>query len=301
MNGTTYNQIVIFHAIVSEGRITQAARKLGLKPPSVSQALKALEKQVGLPLFSRTTRRIELTEAGQILYDRTLKVMAELDSALENVRDLSEVPSGKVSLTLPRFAYQYWFATIYAEFCRRYPSIQLEISISDASVNIISAGFDMGIRFGDRVDEGMVARQLTPPMQEAIFVSPGYAEKFGLPDSLEALQSHRLIQYRFISSNQLAPLKLDDAGQVTTVDMPIALIVNDTDLMVDAALKGLGVGRIVTPVVADYFEHKQLIPLFPEKWYRYPGLYVYFQQNTQKAKRVRVLIDFLIEKAVQEA
>ena len=88
--------------------------------------------------------------------------------------------------------------------------------------------------------------------------------------------------------------------QAITIEIPIAMIVNDTDLMIHAALNGLGIGRIVTPIVETYFASKQPIPLFSEKWYSYPGLYVYFPQNTQKAKRVRVLIDFLIEKGMAD-
>nr|WP_232313045.1 LysR family transcriptional regulator [Enterovibrio coralii] len=107
MNGATYNQLVMFHTIVKEGSISQAARKLEIAPPSVSQALKTLEAQLGLPLFTRTTRKMELTEAGQLLLERTLAATSELAVAVESIRDLSIQPSGKVRLTTPRFFYQY--------------------------------------------------------------------------------------------------------------------------------------------------------------------------------------------------
>ncbi|PSW17644.1 LysR family transcriptional regulator [Photobacterium sanctipauli] len=297
MNGATYNQLTMFHTIVNEGSITKAARKLEIAPPSVSQALKNLEEQLGLPLFSRTTRRMELTEAGQLLFERTRFSISELNIALESVSDLSKNPSGKVRITVPRFIYQFLLKPIYAEFCQRYPNIQLEVSVSDATIDIIAAGFDIGIRFGDKVEEGMIARQLTQPMKEALFASPAYIEQFGLPTKPEDLKQHKLVQYRFISSNQLAPLNLDDNGTTLPVDMPLSLVVNDTDLMVDAALKGLGIGRIVEPMVASHFSHNKLIPVLEDYWFPYSGLYVYFHKNSQKAKRVRVLIDFLLEKA----
>lgn len=297
MNGTTYNQLMMFHTIAQEGSITAAARKLEIAPPSVSQALKMLEEQLGLPLFTRTTRRIELTEAGQLLYERTLSSMSELNLAVESVSDLSRVPSGKVRITVPRFVYQSLLKPIYIEFCQRYPSIQLEISVSDKAIDIIRDGFDMGIRFGDRVEEGMIARQLTLPVKEALFASPGYVEQYGLPETPDDLKQHKLIQYRFISSNQVAPLNLNNQGETITVNMPTALIVNDTDVMIDAAHNGLGIGRIVTPMVAEGFKKGEIVPVLEEYWQPYSGLYVYFHKNTQKAKRVRVLIDFLLEKA----
>lgn len=296
MNGATYNQLMMFHTIVNEGSISSAARKLEIAPPSVSQALKTLEQQMGLPLFTRTTRRIELTEAGQLLFERTQGAMSDLSFAVESVKDLSEDPSGKVRITTPRFAYQYLLKPIYVEFCQRYPNIQLEISINDAAVNIISEGFDMGIRFGDRVEEGMVARQLTPPTKEALFASQEYIDKHGMPTSPDDLKQHKLIQYRFIASNQLAPLRLDNKGQDITVDMPLGLIVNDTDVMVDAAVNGLGIGRVIEPMIDGLLVANQLVPVLEPYWYPYSGLYVYFHQNTQKAKRVRVFIDFLVEK-----
>lgn len=300
MNGSTFNQLRIFQAIAVEGSITGAARKLQMASPSVSNALKALEDQVGLPLFTRTTRRIELTEAGQLLHQRTFGIMNELALSFESISDLSEVPSGKVRLTTPRFVYEYLLRPIYAEFCQRYPNIELEISISDAKVDILNQGFDLGIRFGDRVEEGMVARQLTAPMPEALFASPDYVERYGLPQTPQDLKQHRLIQYRFVASNQVAPLNLAQGEKEWVVEMPSAMVVNDTNLMVDAALKGVGIGRVVEPMVATLLANNQLIPILREYWYPYAGLYVYFHQNTQKAKRVRVLIDFLIEKSQEK-
>ncbi|MCG7586440.1 LysR family transcriptional regulator [Photobacterium sp. OFAV2-7] len=297
MKGTTYNQLVIFQTITKEGSIRGAARKLEIAPPSVSQSLKALETHIGLPLFHRTTRRIELTEAGQLLYERTTDAISSLNYALESVHDLSETPSGKVSITLPKFVYQYFLRPIYAEFCQRYPDIQLEISINDATVNIISEGIDLGIRFGDRLEEGMVAKQLTPPMHEALFASDDYIARNGVPETPDDLQQHKLIQYRFISSNQLAPLTLYFNSHTVTVNMPVAMIVNDTDIMIDAAEKGLGIGRIVAPMLKQQFGNRNLKPLLKPYWQPYPGLYAYFPRNSQKARRIRVLIDFLAEKA----
>ena len=296
MKGSTFNQLTIFQTIAQEGSIRGAARKLEITPPSVSQALKQLEQHLGLPLFNRSTRRVELTEAGKLLYDRVTNAISTLDYALDSVQNLSKRPSGKVSITLPRFVFQYFLRPVYAEFCERYPDIQLEISVSDAAVNILSEGFDLGIRLGDRLEPGMVAKQITAPMKEALFASDAYIQKYGLPKKPEDLQQHKMVQYRFISSNQLTPLVLVRKGELITVQAPIALIVNDTDAMVDAAEKGLGIGRIVMPIVTKHLNDGRLKPVLEKHWRPYPGLYIYFMQNSQKARRVRALIDFLVEK-----
>ncbi len=300
MNGTTYNQLMMFHTIVGEGSISGAARKLEIAPPSVSQALKSLEESLGLPLFTRTTRRIELTQAGQQLFERTKDSMDELSLALESVSDLSKVPSGKLRITMPRFAYQIYIAPIYSEFCQRYPEIELEISVSDATVDILTEGFDVGIRFGDKVEDGMIARPLTANQPEALFASPRYLAQHGVPTIVDELRQHKFIQYRFITSHQLAPLRLNVEGETVTIATSTALIVNDTDLLIDAALNGIGLCRIIEPIVAKHLETGALVPILESYWYDYVGLYVYFHKDAQKAKRVRVLIDFLLEKIAAE-
>lgn len=299
MNGSTFNQLNIFKTIVQEGSIRGAARKLKIAPPSVSQALKELETQLNLLLLNRTTRRIDLTDAGQQLYEQINGAITTLDEALESVQQINGRPVGKVSITLPRFVFQFFLKPIYGEFCQLYPEIELEISVSDQAVNIVNEGLDLGIRFGNRVEQGMVARQLTEPMKEALFASEEYVARHGLPEKPADLKQHKLIQYRFIASNKQAPLILRHEDEDITVKMPKALIVNDTDAMLDAAEKGLGIGRMVTPMVSDKLSSGQFKPILQEYWYPYSGLYLYFARNSQKAHRVRVLIDFLLEKSQQ--
>lgn len=200
---------------------------------------------------------------------------------------------------MPRFAYQTYLKDIYPEFCARYPQIQLEISVSDAAVDIVKQGFDLGIRFGDRIEQGMVARKLTEPMPGAIFASPDYLAKHGTPQTIDELKAHPYIQYRYITSNQFAYLEVMDKEERRKLEMPTAIVVNDIELEVDAALNGMGIGSIVLPCVEKYLESGELVPIMQQQWAIYPGLYVYFVQNSQKVKRVRVLIDFLVEKINQ--
>lgn len=297
MDGSNFNQLKVFQAIVQEGSITGAARVLQMANPSVSQALKVLEKQLGLPLFTRTTRKIELTEAGHLLYQRTQSSMQALNIAFETVSELSKKPRGKVRITAPKFVFTSFLQPIYAEFCQRFPEIELEISVFDGTVDILKKGFDLGIRFGDRISEGMVAKQLIPSKKDVLFASPDYIKQYGKPTSLNDLAHHKLIYYRFITSNQLLPLTLQEEDGLVTVDVTPALIANDTDVIKDAAKQGLGIGRLLSTMVEDEIASGELIPILEEYWVDVAGLYLYFHQNAQKAKRVRTLIDFLIEKS----
>lgn len=300
MNSSIYGYLKVFHAIAQQGSIAGAARVLQIASPSVSQSLKLLERHIGLPLFNRSTRKMELTEAGVNLQAKTAPLIQSLEQAVENVHDLAEVPSGLVRITLSRFAYQLILQPHYLEFCQRYPEIQLEISIFDGTVDIVQEGFDLGIRFGDKVEENRVARKLLPRVKEGLYVSPAYVEQFGVPTTPEDLKQHRLIGYRFITSNRLDPLILDDNGQTLTVEMPTPIIVNDTDVMADAVRKGIGIGRIFERnhrLLADH--QTNFIPILEDYWVRYPDVYLYYVPHSQKAKRVQVLIEFLLEKCKQ--
>lgn len=293
MNSATYAQLNVFKTVVAEGSLAAAARKLEMAPPSLSKAIKLLEKNVGLSLFDRSARKLILTEAGQMLFDRTSHLLAEFEAAIEEVKDLDSEPSGQLRITLPRLAHQIFFSGVYSDFCQKYPEIKLEVSISDEAIDIVKEGFDFGIRFGDRISDGMIAKQLTQPLKEAIFASPDYIAKHGQPSSLNELAEHKMIQYRFIASNQLAPFKLNYNNQALTVDTEHSIIVNDTDLVVESAKKQLGLGRMVENVVSNELSTGELAPVLQDYWFTYPGLFLYYSQHNKKLKRFRVFLDYI--------
>lgn len=293
-----YNQLLVFQTIVQENSIRGAARKLEMAAPSVSATLKSLEQTIGLPLIMRTTRQMDLTEAGRRLLQETLQPMQKIDRALEQTQDLVEVPSGTVKITLPRFVYELFLKKIFANFCEEYPEILLEISVFDGTVDIVEKGFDIGIRFGYKVQESMVTKPISPKMRDAVFAAPVYAEQFGIPRNIKELINHKLIHYRFISSNQLATLHLMHNGAEVPIQMPNALVVNDTGVMIDSALAGIGIGRLVEPCVSSYLDEGQLLPVLERNWIEVSPLHIYFAQYSQKAKRVRVLIDYLLDSKI---
>lgn len=300
MSRSIFGQLDVFFAIADEGSLRGAARRLHVSPPSVSQALKALEERVGLPLFNRTTRSIELTEAGRKLYQEANPALSALSQAVEGVKDLGKVPAGRIRMTLPKAAYDTFLRKVYGPFRCAYPEIDLEISVNDAKVNIINDGFDAGIRLGDSVDEGMVARRLTPPVRIALFATQAYIDRCGLPKTPAELAAHRLIHYRFVSSNQLMPLTLMEQGQEIPVEVGQAAVVNDTDVMLDIARKGCGIGRLLEPHIFNELDSGEFLPILEEHWPQRSGLHLYFPQNSQKARRIRALIDFLDERRIDD-
>ncbi|MEJ5065509.1 MULTISPECIES: LysR substrate-binding domain-containing protein [Erwinia] len=294
MNNAIYNQIRIFQSIAREGSISAAARKHEITPPSVSHALKLLEQHIGHPLFVRTTRRIELTDIGQQLLERTAVAMDSLEQSVQSIRDQNQEPSGLVRITLSRFAYLLILKPVMAAFCQQYPGIQLEISVYDGTVNIIDDRFDLGIRFGDILDGGVVARPLMKPFREGLYASSSYLAEYGTPEVPADLYQHKLIGYRFITNNRILPLILDDHGEQLTVEMPGQLISNDIEVMADGIRNGLGIGRLFEPIHRLQPDREKLIPVMERYWKTYPPVYVYYPKSAGKTKRVKTLIDFLI-------
>ena len=299
MDNSYYGQLKIFQTIALEGSISAAARKLEIAVPSASQALKLLEQKIGVPLFHRTTRHIQLTDAGKQLLESTLSAMNELNQAFEEVQNFGQAPTGLVRITMARVVYQQILRPYLAEFNARYPQITLEICLNDGLSHLLEENIDLGIRFGDNLEPSMIARKLTKPVVEGLYISQGYAEKYGVPKTPDALKNHQLIGYRFISANRIEPLVLNIDGVETALELPMPLICNDSEVMLDGLRQGLGIARAFTSNMAQLADGETFIPILKSHWRQYPPLYLYYLQNSQKNRKVQVVIEFLLEKMAE--
>ncbi|RUT25721.1 LysR family transcriptional regulator [Asaia sp. W19] len=292
MNNASYNQLVVFHAIAREGSLTKAARTLAMGPPSVSKSLKLLEESVGATLFRRTTRRLAITETGQALLEASSTGLMALQQAITSIRDLNREIAGPLRITVARFAYKLYLAPVIAQFIVRNPGITLEISVNDGTVDLLSEGYDIGIRFYDRLQEGMVARRLSGPVREGLYMSPEYLSRHGMPQTIEELEQHPIIGYRFTTSNRMAPLVLQ--GRVTLcAQMP--LVTNDIDVIADGIRNSLGIGRLFSPIRKLQNDSDKLIPVLEETWITYPPVYLYYSKNTDRLKQIRAFCEFVTE------
>ena len=296
MQKNYYQQLLIFHTIAKTKNISAAARQLEMSVAAVSKSLQALEQYLGLPLIQRTTRKLTLTEEGEKLAAQTSAPILQIENSLNNLQSWANPPAGTVRITLSQLAFYLVLQPHYAEFCQQYPQIQLELSIDNATVDIVEQHFDFGIRFGHSIEEGMIAHQLTKPMQEGLFISQDYAQKYGIPTSLEALTQHQLIGHRFMTHHRLNPLTLNINGTEKQIAMKTPIILNDTEMMLDAILQGVGIGRIFDLRYQQLAEREQLIPVLQSYWRKFPALYLYYFPRQQQLKRSKAVIDFLLAK-----
>ena len=164
----------IFDAIARHGSLRAAAAALGIKPSTVSHQLKALEEQLEARLFVRTTRSINLTEAGRALLNGTKPAFEQISDAVESARTTGHAARGTLRLSMPEFVYSLLIAPSIRSFSDKYPEIELELSLTDAMSDILDEEFHAGFRLGDRIAEDMVAIRLTPPLPVSVMGSPEY-------------------------------------------------------------------------------------------------------------------------------
>lgn len=283
MNNALYNQIRIFQSIAREGNISAAARKLEITPPSVSNALRLLEEHIGHPFCAHyPAYRADGNRATAAGADR--RGGGDTGKVAGNHPRPESGASGAVRITLSRFAYLLILKPAMAAFCQQYPGIQLEISVYDGTVNIIEERFDLGIRFGDILEGGVVARPLMKPFREGLYASSAYLAEYGVPVMPADLHHHRLIGYRFITNNRILPLILNDHGEQLTVEMPGQLISNDIDVMADGIRHGLGIGRLFEPILQLQPDREQFIPVMEDYWKTYPPVYLYYPKTQAERK-----------------
>lgn len=283
-----------FVSIAHHGSFTRAANELDVTASALSQMLAQFERQLGVRLLQRTTRRVGLTEAGREFLARIAPAMAVIDDAVESARQHGERPAGNLRITVAMGAI---LAPVLAEFVAAYPEITLEINVSTALTDLVTQGFDAGIRLGERLEKDMIAVPLGGPMRSAVVGSPAYFARRGKPKHPRELSHHDCIRFRFASGGlyhwEFAHPAGNERGRWFEIEVDGNLIVNDNALAIAAARGGAGLTHLsVTAVQAD-LEAGRLESVL-ERWLPpYDGLYLYYPCRYQMPPKLRVFIDFL--------
>lgn len=300
INGITYNQLITFTAIAEAGNISKAAKQLTISAASVSYSLKSLEQQLGHALFIRNTRAIRLTEHGEQLYRKTNSSINTLSLAVESVKDLGSTPSGSLSINMANDIYRVFLKEILFDYQNQYPNVQLDITLSDTLDKKTERKIDLGFRFGEKLNENMVARSINqyfPPVKTALFASEAYVEKYGLPTSIEDLAEHFLIKFRAPTSDKLLPLLLRNDDEVLTIsDINTAMSVNSVEVMVDMVIQGVGMGFAMDATIQNNFDDNTLIPVLQAHWCDIPNVYMYYSPQDRDSLKIKSLVDFIVRR-----
>lgn len=282
-----------FLAAAQVQNFSAAARQLGVTPAAISKNIRVLEEKLALRLFQRNTHNVVLTDEGKALLQRVAPLWQALSATLETAGSAQQAPSGTVRVSMiPGFGRQILMPLI-PQFLERYPQIDLDLSLDARVVNLVGEGFDVGI--GSRVDPDsrLVARPLYP-MQMVLAASPGYLAQHGTPQDPDDLLQHNCLLHRNPATGRSVKWPLHRHGEVKTLELHGRLVASRPEMLLDAALAGLGIVCLARWYAEHHFAQGTLLPVLAECWPQPTQLWLYYA-SADLPPRVRVWVEFLLE------
>jgi DNA-binding transcriptional LysR family regulator len=281
-----------FLAVANHGSFRAASAALRVTPGAVSQAIKALEAHVGMPLFLRTTRSVALSEAGANLLSRLGPAATEIGEAMDEISAMRRRPAGQLRLSVPRIALDLVILPVLPKFREAFPDIKVEIDVRDESVDLGAGGIDAGIRIGRFIERDMVAVRLTPDFQWRVLGAPSYFAIRGRPKMPRDLVEHDCIGYRFPTAKRLYRWQFRQGGRELSVDVPGGVIVNDHLTMIALAKAGAGLAFTAERIAAREIADGSLESVLDPYCIKTEGLFLYFPEKSQRQPKLRAFIDF---------
>lgn len=267
-----------------------AADELGVSASAVSHSVRALEAKVGVRLFNRTTRSVALTPAGQTLLGRIAPALQDIAQALDSINAYRDSPQGLLRLNAPRPAGELVLAPLISDFLKQHPGAKVEVVLDDALVDIVEAGFDAGVRYGESLQQDMVAIPIGPPQRFVVVASPEFVARHGHPDSPRELPNYPCIGLRFPSGVRYR-WEFEKEGERLEVDVNGPLTAGEMPLMVQAAQDGLGFAFVYEQYAQRGLASGQLVSVL-DAWCPYvPGFFLYYPNRRLSPATLRAFVD----------
>lgn len=286
------NDLSAFVAVATRRSFRRAADELGTAPSTLSHAMRALEERMGVRLLNRTTRSVSPTEAGFELLSRLQPVLATLDQALDSVASFRGSLAGTVRINAPRLAAALLVRDILPVMAERFPDVVVDLVVEGKLIDIVSAGFDAGVRLIDSIPKDMIAVPFAGAVSFLCVASPAYLECFGEPVTPDELARHRCIGHR-VPSGKLYPWEFERAGQSLMIDTSGPVILDDEELMVEAAIGGLGIAYVASPAANAAMAEGRLRQLLPA-WTPAPEkIAIYFPGHRTVPPALRAFLDVI--------
>ena len=283
------SELTAFVTIAQQKSFTAAARSLGLSPSALSHAMRGLEARLDVRLFNRTTRSVALTEAGEQLLRRVGPAIADLEDAVNEVASARDRPSGSIRISASESAAKGIIRHVLPGFLAAYPEIHVEFVVDTRLVDIVADGFDAGIRVLEDVPRDMVAIRFGPDIRFAAVASPDYLARHEPPKAPHDLAQHRCIRFRF-ESGALYRWDLEHHGKSASVDVDGPMTLGNLNLMVEAALAGIGIAWVPDYLAAEHIASKRLVQVLAEWSPSFAGVCLYYPANRHPPTALRLFV-----------
>ena len=284
----------LFVKVVEEGSFSKAGPHLGITQSTASRNIAALEEKLGTQLIRRSTRRLNLTEAGEIYYKRARQIIADIDDAHVAVGRLNDEPGGVLRITTAASFGRRHIAPLLGDFHARYPAVKVGLSLNDSIEDVIGAGFDLAIRFGALDDSSLIAKRLAT-CRSIVCAHPDYLETAGIPTRPTDLEAHNCLTFRVMPGHNI--WHFEQNGRPHSVSVSGSLFSDNSDALLSAAVSGLGIVLLPSWMVSEDIERGTLVPILSEYdlMPRTTPMHAVFASNRHMAPKLRVFLDYLEE------
>lgn len=293
MNRAPLNDLAAFAAVVRHRSFRQAAAELGVSPSALSHGLRGLEERLGVRLVHRTTRSVAPTQAGVRLLSRLEPALLDIAEALEAINEDRARPAGTLRLTVSRLGALAVLAPALPRFRTTFPDVHLDISVDDGLADVVADGFDAGIRFGESLENDMIAVPVSGPARMTVVGSPDYFARHPPPLTPYDLKNHACIRFRLPSRRSLYRWEFERDGKAVEVDVGGPLTLNDLEMATRAALDGIALTYAGVDYVAPLVAAGRLVPVLEDWLPPFPGFFLYYPSRRQMPAALRALIDTL--------
>jgi DNA-binding transcriptional LysR family regulator len=276
------DDLVAFATIARTRSFTRAAAELGLSASALSHTIRGLELRLGVRLLARTTRSVAPTTAGERLLRSLEPALKEVETGLDALSDWRGEPSGSLRITTFQFAAYTVLGPALPKFLRDNPKISIEIDVETRLTDLVRDGFDAGIRWGNSVDQDMVAVRVSPDARMLVVATPEYFEQHPRPETPGDLEYHNCVNYRFKSTGGYLPWTFQRDGKV----------LDDGELGKDMILAGAGLGYMLEPQALPYLRTGRLVQVLDDWCAPKTGLHLYYPSR-QVTPALRALIEAL--------
>lgn len=294
---TPLNALNAFLAVARHRGFASAARDLGVSTSALSQSVRQLEARLGVPLLTRTSRSVALTEAGQRLLENAGPAV---DQALESLKTVTARPGeirGRVRLTVPAVAVPLVLAQVLPRFIERHPKVETDIAVDDRFVDVVAGGYDAGIRLVEAIDRDMVHVRLSPACRLVVAGAPSYLKRRGAPQKPRDLLQHDCIGMRLSKSGEPLAWELERGAKTWRVPVTGPITTNDPVLRRTLALAGVGLIYALEPAIAGELARGRLRVVLEPYAPSVPGLFLYFPSRAQISPAFRAFVDVAREVA----
>ena len=285
-------ELAAFLAVSEHGGFRAASRMLGQTPSALSHAVAGLERRLKVKLFHRSTRNVSLTEPGRRLAQRLMPALSEIGLAVEELHEQSTSLSGLIRINCDANAAEQVLMPLLTRFMKLQPTMRFEIRSEGRLVDIAEGGYDCGVRAAELVPDEMVAIAIGPDQQHIVVASPAYLDGAPAIKIPSDLSLHQCVQLR-MASGSIYRWEFQRRGEDVVVTTPGNLVVDQSRLLLAAALDGIGLAYVTRWMAADALANGKLQQVLDDWTPPYPGLCLYYPRHRHLGSGMRAFLNFL--------